>query len=249
MQGLTKWAALAALAVVTRVGAAEPAKTPDVSIVGSRIHLSDLISGLPEDVGKDDVGPSPAFAGTRVVTRSEVLALLLEHGVTSPPSLPDAYRVHRKLRALTSNEVTDLVTGDLRAKLPVGVSLGEVRAGRLTRVPDGYTAVRCEVPRPPHRVGRVASVATVAFLSGSDVLWTMTVPVDLLLSEAALPYDVPHGSHVFVLVRRGLVELRSEGTVTVDADIGTVTPVLVQASGRSFRARLEDAQTAVMVEP
>jgi hypothetical protein len=249
MRSLIMWAAAAAIAAVTSVGTADPARLTDVSIVGLRIHLSDLISGLPEEVGKSDVGPSPAFVGTRVVTRAEVLALLSEHGVTSPPSLPDGYRVHRKLRGLTSNEIADLVTGDLRERLPAGVSLGEVKAGHLTRVPDGFTGVHCEVPRPPHRVGRVSSVATVLFLSGSDVLWTMAVPVDLVLSAAALPYDVPHGSHVFFLVRRGLVELRSEGTVTVDADIGTVAPVAVQASGRSFRARLEDAQTAVMVEP
>jgi flagella basal body P-ring formation protein FlgA len=63
-----------------------------------------------------------------------------------------------------------------------------------------------------------------------------------------MSYDVPRGSHVTFVIRRGLVEVSSTGTVTADADIGSVTPVVVMPSGRSLPARIEDANTAVMVD-
>jgi DNA-binding IclR family transcriptional regulator len=87
-----------------------------------------------------------------------------------------------------------------------------------------------------------------SFFEGDRALWSLSVAVDLLLSKEATVYDVPRGSRVTFMIRRGLVEVSSTGTVTTDADIGSVAPVVVMPSGRSLLARLEDAHTAVMVD-
>jgi flagella basal body P-ring formation protein FlgA len=86
------------------------------------------------------------------------------------------------------------------------------------------------------------------FFDDDEALWTLSVPVYLALSQEAMAYDVPRGTRVTFVVRRGLVEVRTSGTVTADVDVGSVAPVTVSPSGRSFPARLEDDTTAIMVE-
>jgi hypothetical protein len=219
-----------------------------VTVKGGRLHVGDLVAGLTEDAASVDLGPTPSSTGTRVVTREDISRALRDRGVDVPGTLPEAIRVRRQLRSLDAAELTRMVTDGLAEKLTRGASLQGVRPARTVSVPDGWTEVRYELPRPPHRTGALVSAVTLSFFEGSHPLWTLVVPVDLMLAQDATLFDVPRGSHVTFVIRRGLVEVSSSGTVTVDADIGGVAPVTVMPSGRSIPARLEDASTAVMVD-
>jgi hypothetical protein len=236
-----------ALALVTLPRHAHGDSTVNITVLGARVHLGDVVPGLASDVASTDLGPAPASTGTRVVTRAEIEQALHAHGIDGSTTLPAAVRVHRKLRALDAAELSRIVTGALGEKLPRGAFLAGVRASHVS-VPDGWTEVRCELPHPPHKAGPFASAANVTFFDGGQALWTLSVPVDLTLTAEAETYDVPRGSHVTFVIRRGLVEVSSSGTVTIDTDIGGVAPVVVAPSGRSLPARMEDARTAVMVE-
>ena len=237
-----------ALALLAGRSLASPSKIADVTIKGTRVRLGDLVSGLAADIASTDLGPTPRSIGTRIITRGEVVIALHERGVDSTPSLPEAFRVRRQLRVLQASDIDLMVTLGLHEKLPHGTALQLVKSPRTVRVPDGWTDVRCELPRPPHRAGPLSSAVNLSFFDGTEALWALSVPVDLLLSQEATVYDVPRGSHVTFVIRRGLVEVRATGTVTIDADIGSIAPVTVMPSGRSFPARLEDDTTAVMVE-
>jgi hypothetical protein len=236
---------VAVLAVEVASTASE-LRVSSVMVRSPRVHLSDLVSGLP-DGSEVDLGPAPAFDGSRFIPREEVLKALGQRGASASGSLPDGYRVRRALRVLTVPDVVTMVTAATEGILPRGASLGKVFA-REVKVPDGWTEVRCTVPHPPHRTGSVSSTVTLGLYRGPDSLWVLTVPVELGLSDEAVPFDVPRGSHVNFVVRRGLVEVSSSGTVTVDADVGDVAAVAVAPSGRVLPARLEDANTAVMVD-
>jgi hypothetical protein len=220
----------------------------NVTVKGARVHLGDVLAGLDAAVANVDMGPSPASSGTRIVTRDEIAQALHEHGIDGSTTLPSAVRVHRKLRMLDAAEIGRVVGEGLEAHPARGTTLAGVRAPKTTPVPDGWTDVRCDLPHPPHKAGPFASAVTITWFDGTQALWTVNVPVDLVLSDEAAVYDVPRGSHVNFVIRRGLIEVTAKGTTTTDADIGGVAPVLVMPSGRSLPARLEDAQTAVMLE-
>ena len=224
------------------------AAVTDVTVKGSRVHLGDVVAGLASEVADLDLGPAPSFRGTRVIGRDEIVRALHEQGIDGVRSVPEAVRVHRRLRTLNAAEVSRIVTSLLQERLPKGTTLGEVRPLPSVVLPDGWTDIYCDLPRPPHRTGPLASAVTLSFFEGDRALWSLSVAVDLLLSKEATVYDVPRGSRVTFMIRRGLVEVSSTGTVTTDADIGSVAPVVVMPSGRSLLARLEDAHTAVMVD-
>lgn len=227
---------------------ARPSQVTEVTVKGARVRVGDLVSGLPAEAATADLGATPAYTGTRVITRAEVTAAMHERGVDSGGALPDAFRVRRQLRVLSASDIAQLVTDAVESKLPRGVRLSAVKAPQTARIPDGWTDVRADLPRPPHRVGSVSSAVTLSFFEGQQALWVLSIPVDLTLSQEATPYDVPRGTHVTFVIRRGLIEVRSAGTVTIDADVGSVAPVTVMPSGRSLPARLEDSTTAVMLD-
>ncbi len=231
----------------TAVGAA-PSRVATVVVRGTRVHVGDLVSGLPDAIQAVDLGPAPALEGSRLISRLEVTGVLADHGADPAVVVAEGYRVRRQLRVLTAADIAAMVRDAIPARLPRGATLGRVLPRQSVTVPDGWTDVRCEVPHPPHRAGLAVSNVLVSLYNGPDALWTLTVPVELVLSDDAVAFDVPRGSHVTVVVRRGLVEVRATGTVNVDADIGDLAPVTVLPSGRALPGRVEDATTVVLVE-
>ena len=238
-----------ALALTTLAGrsfAASP--MVDVFVSRSRVHVGDLVAGLSPEAAAIDAGPSPAAGGSRIVDRSEIVVALREHGVAEPLHLPGQVRVARKMKRLEVKDVEQIVRTGLGTKLPAGVTLNAVHPPGSVNVPDGYTGVVVEMARPPHRTGPVSSDARVTFNEDSLTLWTLIIPVDLLLGpEAAVP-DVRHGSGITLVIRRGLVEVSAGGSTAADADLGEVVPVVVRSSGRTILARLEDRDHAVAIE-
>jgi hypothetical protein len=216
----------------------------EVSLSSSEVRIGDLIADLDPLTASIDLGPAPAAGGSRVIERDELLDAFRSHGLEPPHVVPAAVRVVRKMQRLTPQAIGDLVRGALGDSLPRGVGLADVHATRAT-VPDGWTRVTCEVPRPPHKAGAVSSSASLTFYESEQALWRISVPVDLSLSPEAVPYDVPRGSHVWLLIRRGLVEVSASGTAGADADVGGLVPVMLLPSGRVISARLEDKEHAV----
>jgi hypothetical protein len=219
-----------------------------ITVTGARVHAGDLIGALPADAALLDVGPAPAAAGSRFLSREELLMVLREQGVAYAGPLPDGFRIKRKLRVLTTAELTRVVAGALEGHLPKGTTFTGITPTAAVSVPEGWTSVTASVPRPPHRTGRLTTGSTVRFLEGADCIWSLGVEVQLSMSAEAVPFDVPRGSHVAFVIRRGLVEVRASGVVSTDADVGELTSVVVTTSGKALPARIEDPTTAVMVE-
>jgi hypothetical protein len=245
---VTRLAAAILLVLVAGVALADASRITNISVVGRRVRLGDLVAGLADAAAQQDMGPTPASLRGRTIPRDEVIAALHEHSVAPIPTLPDAFRVYRQQRILDAAEVTRLIIAGMEGKLPRGSALALVKAPPKTSVPEGWTDVRCDSPHPPHRTGRVEAAVTMVLLAGGDPLWTLVVPVELDLSSEAVAFDVAHGAHVDVLLQRGLVELRAAGTVTADGDIGSVVPVIITEASRTLRARLLDARTAIVVD-
>ncbi len=240
-----------ALGLMLSVSGVAEGRAPSVitiAVTGTRVHAGDLVAGLATETAELDLGPAPTSTGTRFIPREELLSFLRERNVTLGASVPDGFRVRRALRSLSTSDLNGIVSTALAGHLPRGVAFAGLVASPTAVVPDGWSDVVAAVPRPPHRAGRLTSSATLRFMSGLECVWSLTVGVDLALSPDAVPFDVPRGSHVAFVIRRGLVELRATGVVSSDVDVGDVATVTVTPSGKSLPARLEDASTAVMVD-
>lgn len=237
---------VAVLVLIASTGGASPAgpSVAEVSVSSSHLRMGDLIADLDPDASSIDLGPAPAAGGSRVLDREELLGAFREHGVTPPHLVPAAMRVIRKMQRMEPQTIADLVRATIGDTLPRGTSLAEVHAKR-TSIPDGWTRVTCEIPRPPHKTGSVTSSVSLTFFENEQALWRVSVPVDLSLSSEAVLYDLPRGSHVLLLIRRGLVEVSASGTAGADADVGGLVPVILMPSGRVISARLEDKEHAV----
>jgi hypothetical protein len=239
--------AVAVLTFQTASLAASP-KPREVTIASSRVHIGDLVAGLAPDAAGIDLGPSPAAGGSRIVDRAEIVDALQAHDVESPAGLPNSVRVIRKMKRLEVADIEQIVRQGLSGGLTRGVTLDSVHPPTPVSVPDGWTTVKIDVPRPPRRTGTIACEASVTFYENSQALWMMSVPVELLLSHEAAVADVAHGARLALVIRRGLVEVSASGTAGADADIGELVPVILHPSGRTVLARLEDSDHAIAVD-
>ncbi len=238
---------LAALLLYASASSAgSPPHMTAISVSSLHIRVGDIIADLDPVAAAFELGPAPAANGSRVVDRDEIVRAFQEHGVEPPRILPAAVRVVRKMRRIEAGEIADLVRAGLSENLPRGATIAGVH-GTRTSVPDGWTRATCEVPRPPHRTGVVASSASLTFFENEQALWRISVPLDLNLDQDAKLYDLARGSRVTLLIRRGLVEVGAAGTAGADADVGDLVPVILLPSGRTLSARLEDREHAVAV--
>jgi hypothetical protein len=222
------------------------AATAEVSVSSSHLRVGDLIADLDSEAAAIDLGPSPAAGGSRVVDRDEILRAFREHGMDPPHVVPVAMRVVRKMQRIDRDTISSLVRTTLGENLPRGVTLTDVHATRAS-IPDGWTRTTCEIPRPPHKTGPLTSSANLTFFEGDQALWSLSVPVEIVLTQEAVPFDVSRGSHLSLVIRRGLVEVSAAGTASGDADVGGLVQVVLASSGRAIPARLEDKDHAVAV--
>jgi hypothetical protein len=223
-----------------------PLHMTEISVSSSHLRVGDILADLDAEAAAFDLGPAPAASGSRVVDRDEIVRAFQEHGVEPPRFVPAAVRIVRRMRRMEAREISDLVRNGLSEGLPRGATITEIRGSRAS-IPDGWTRTVCELPRPPHRTGAVTSSASLTFYENEQALWRISVPVELALSQEAKLYDVERGSHVTLVIRRGLVEVGASGTTAADADIGDLVPVVLLPSGRTLSARLEDREHAVAV--
>jgi hypothetical protein len=230
-------------AFASHASAAGAAKLAERTIARSRVLVGDVIERAPGTLATVDLGPAPAAGAARVLTREEILAALPHDLDARRLDVPASVRIVRKTRTLAADEVERLAREALvRTPLPRGVSLGAVKAPvKGLTVPDGFDAVRIEVPKPPRREARLASNATLYFTESGFVIAKAQIPVDLVVSGEATTPDVKKGDRVTLVIRRGLVELRAAVVANADADVGEGLQVTVGESGRAMRARLVSA--------
>jgi hypothetical protein len=238
---------LAIVATIRLSGAAAP-KVREVVVGSSRVHVGDLVAGLTPETGRLDLGPAPAAFGSRIIEREDIIAALRAHNMPELPGLPASVRILRKMKRLEVTDVEQIVQEGLRAKLPHGLTLDAVRPAAAVSVPDGWTRVTAEIPRPPHRAGAVRCDASVTFYEDSQPLCVLSVPVELTVSREAAMADVQHGARISLVIRRGLVEVTSAGTAGADADVGGIVPIVLHPSGRTILARLEDNAHAIALD-
>ncbi|HZU82664.1 MAG TPA: flagella basal body P-ring formation protein FlgA [Polyangiaceae bacterium] len=241
------------LVVAALAGAAPPAygaaAPRQVAVVGTRVHLGDLVADATPEAAAVDLGAAPAAGGSRLVTRADMLAALDARQVAPPGDLPDAVRVVRKARRLPPSEMDAIVRGAIEARgLSRGVTLAAVRMDRALDLAEGWTRVEVDVPRPPKKAGPFATSATASFFAGAEVVARIPVPIDLAISPDGAAYDAQRGSAVTLVVRRGLVEIRASAFAAADADVGDFIPVQLRPSGRVVRARLIGKDEALAVE-
>ncbi len=220
---------------------AKPA-VPEVAVLGPRVALRDVLPGAPVDVAGTDLGPAPPPNGTRLVTRLELEAALKGKKF----DLPDGVRVVRKMRKLGAPELSKSLDLALVAR-PIGRG-GKLKIARPPKqldVAEGWDVVVVDVPRPPRKAGAHTTTALLQFRRGTELLGSVSIPIDIDLPKEALLPDVPLKSAITLLVKKGSVEVRTKATAGSDGDVGDTIPVLVSSNGKVVSAKLESAQLGV----
>ena len=235
-------------AAAGRPARAKASRTPEVVIAHARLTVGDVLPTATTEQASIDLGPSPSLGGSRVLDRDEIALALTSHQVDAPADIPQLVRVTRKADHLEGVTLDKIIRQALDARMPKGASLTAIRMTRPLDVPSGWTRVSAELPRPQRKVGPVSSATTLNFFEGDQPIAMASVPVELNLSDAALVPDVPRGSHLTLVIRRGLVEVSTAGSANVDGDIGDAVPILLKPSGRIVQARIEDKDHAIALD-
>ncbi len=194
----SRWQCLSVTALaVTWTAVVAGAAPREVLVVGSRVHVGDLVANASESAAAVEVGPAPAPGASRLVTRADIVSALSAKQVIVPPLLPDVVRVVRKVRHLASSEVDAIVRLAMVASpLGKGVTLSAVHVDHAVDVADGWSRVVMDVPRAPKRVGAFHTTAIASFFADSELLGRIVVPLDLSVSTEGAEYDVLRGSAV-----------------------------------------------------
>lgn len=228
--------------LLAHVAAAAPAPKI-VAVEGPRVSLAELVESAPEA----DLGPAPAVAGDRLLTKDELVAAIVSKGFDPKKfKVPGAVRLVRKTRKVLAVELEK----DLRARLSLknGASLVAVRAPKSVEIASGWTGVEIATPKLPHKVGPFSTTATLTFVRPPEILGKAIVPIDLSLSAQAAAWDVSAKDVITVVVKKGSVEISAPATAGADADVGDVLQVTVKATGRVLQARLTARDRAVALE-
>ena len=240
--------ALAAPASAAKPAKAKVARIPEVVIAHARLTVGDVLPTATTEAAAIDLGASPPLGGSRMLDHDEIALALTSRHVEAPADIPLAVRVTRKADHLEGVGLERIVRQALDARMPKGASLTGIHLTRPLAIPSGWTRVSAELPRPARKVGPVSSATTLNFYEGDQPIAMASIPVELTLSEAAMVPDVPRGSHVTLVIRRGLVEVSTLGSANVDGDIGDAVPILLKPSGRIVQARIEDKDHAIALD-
>lgn len=239
----------AAFVAATSLSIAAHAGVVEVKLGAGRIHFGDLVKGAPEAAKALDLGAAPAPGGSRLVTQAELKKALDDAKVQTRVALPEAVRVVRRTKKLDARAIDKVARDAIQAAgLPRGATLATVKAPTSFELSEGWDGVTAEIPKPPHRTGSCATVVTLAFKEGSEVVARLSVPIELSLGAEAAAFDVAKGASLQLVVRRGLVEISATALAGSDADVGSTFTVTLRPSGRVVRAKLVDKEHAEAIE-
>lgn len=154
-----------------------------------------------------------------------------------------------RVRRLGASEVAAAIRDDLAERpMPKNASVVAIRANAV-EVASDFRRARVDLPPLPRRPGKITVQAKVTFVDGEDAaLFRTLVPIDLELPPGAAFPDIPRGSAISLVVKKGLLEVSVPAVAAIDADVGTILPVTLRPSGRVVRARAVDKDHAVAVE-
>ncbi len=221
---------------------------PERKIAHARVVVGDVVEGAPASIAGIDLGPAPQPGSSRVVKREDV-ERAVPQGLPPKSKVLSAVRVVRRTVTLSPTDLEDATRRAVAAAgLGRGATYSGARPGAAVTVPDGYDAVIAEVPRPPRRAGKLATVATLTFREGDADLAKIQVPIDIELPKDAVNADVQKGAKVTFVLRRGSVEIRASATAGADGDLGDEIPVTIAESGRVLRGKVVSRDPAVVSE-
>jgi hypothetical protein len=228
--------------------AAKPRPVPERQLARSRVVLADLVPDAPAELAAVDLGASPAPGSSRLITEEEIVAALPEGTEARTLRLPASIRVVRKARKLAPTELEKITRAAVgEAGLPRSGSLTAARPRATVTVPDGWQRVRVDVPKPPRKSGKHATIATLVFLEGDAVLARVPVPIEITLPKSAAVPDVKKGAKLTFLVSRGSIEIKANVTAAADADVGEELPVVLE-NKNVLKVRLASKEPPTAVE-
>lgn len=225
---------------------AEGPEPKEISLSGSRVHLSDLvpsIAGLEAKQHDADLGATPAQGATRIVSSREVKEALARLALPIPKDLPPYFRVRRAKDRPSAEEIDGLVRSAMTPVLPPGTRILAIRVSSDAPIPRDADEVRASPVSLARGARRGWVQPRMEFWKNGAIVATVPVQVELHADEPPPP-AVRRGSRVVVVSARGLVEIAMQGITSADGDIGGVIPVVVQGTARVVRARLVSGERA-----
>jgi Chaperone for flagella basal body P-ring formation len=251
MNGLTPFVfGLALAASFTGVAARAVAAGDEPHVVSrARLHVSDLVAKVPEDLGSVDLGPAPPPGATRLVARAEIEEHVRAAGLDPKRlKLPTSIRVVGASMHFSPEQLAKAATPAIEKALPAGVTLTRVEPSNDLVTHPGTTVRAATIPKLPHQRGPSQTSAMIELVSEDGVVIKLPVPISVEIGEAAAHADVPRGFRLELVYERGAIKIATTGVALSDADVGDTTQMSLIATGRVVRAKVLTRDRAEIVE-
>jgi flagella basal body P-ring formation protein FlgA len=221
---------------------AAASSSPRIEVVGERLRLGDVVTGLDATSAALDIGPAPALGSERLLTRWQLLSRLGRAAArVGAGRLPPSVLVVRAAQRLTASEIEAQVRSALTARLPQGASLRALHAAGGVVLPKGELSV--ELEGGPLVAGRQTLVA---HLRASGVSRAVLVTADVAVAAPAAL--VRRGDRVTVVVRSPGVRVEVAGIAQQGGAVGARVAVLPACGSKLIQALVTGAGI-VEVEP
>lgn len=132
--------------------------------------------------------------------------------------------------------------------IPKGTTIKSVRCTTTPEIPDSPSSVTIDVTKPTRRAGLSSTSAVLTFHREANVAARVAVTLELDMSPEAATFDVPKGTPVVLVIKRGLLEITTPAVTSEGADLGDVVQVLLRPSGRALRGQIVAKDRAIAVE-
>jgi hypothetical protein len=237
---------LCAALVATAPAHAEPKRV----LSSSRVRLADIAQTSDPDLAELDLGPAPPPGSSRLFARDEVLLLLKSFGASPAKiSMQQTVRVSSAARRFTPRELGELVEPSLRAALPAGVTLKELRVSRPLLASPRVEVGEVRIPRMLRRAGDATLTASVDLMHEGSVAHRLPVTLQVVMSEEAAAPLIRKGARVDLVIARGPARISASAVALDDADLGDVRSFRVSSTHKVLRARVESSTLALVVTP
>jgi hypothetical protein len=228
---------------------ARAAEVAEVTVVGSRVTLADVMPECPPAACALDLGPAPPPQVSWLVDAS-VIRGALENAGEERQSLRKirAVRVVSAAKVLNPAEAGAFVRDSVESALLPGITLAGVEAkGKLT-LPLRASAGTATLPKLPKRAGPVTTTAMVDILLDGMLVRRVPMLVRLTIAASAARAAVPRGQALTLVIERRSATISADGVALRDAEIGEVAPFRVQRTGRVLNALVKSQGVAQVLE-
>jgi hypothetical protein len=221
----------------------------------ARVRLGDVLRDAVSPAAEVDLGPSPQPGALRVLTRDDLVMALTDARLPIPAQLPSSVRITRRVRALTADQLEQLVRDAVGDPPPVACVLAAVRASSCTTaaargaIRPRARAAPCS--RPCGASARFASTptaleATRRRLVGATLRRAMAERAPITDEDVAPTPPIARGAAVQFELRRGGLLVRGRGTLERAARIGEQVLVRLSAASTPVRGTLVSATEVVL---